>query len=177
MPAPWIAPLPIAWLAFGALTVLTLGGAVGVAVARSIVYAAFALLATLVGVVGLFAWLSADFLAVVQLLVYIGGILVVILFAIMLTGRIADSAQSNPRHDSATAAVTATALTGLLAWMVLRYPWAEQAEAAPLPGAAQLGEAFLGPYVVPFELAGVVLLAALLGAAVLARQSAGAVPP
>ncbi len=83
-------------LLFIPIAVFTIAGAAGVAFSRNIVYAAFSLLATFVGMVGLFAYLSAHFLAVVQLMVYVGGILVLILFAVMLTNKISEVRKSNP---------------------------------------------------------------------------------
>src|SRR6059058_3663595 len=75
---------------FYLLAAVTLVSAAGVALARNILYSAFALLGTLAGVAGLYLYLGADFLGVAQLLIYVGGILVLILFAILLTSRIGD---------------------------------------------------------------------------------------
>ena len=77
---------------------LTLAGAAAVALMRSILYSAIGLLAALLGVGALYVFLSADFLAVTQLLVYIGGVLVLILFAVMLTNRITDDQGLQPER-------------------------------------------------------------------------------
>ena len=82
-------------LLFYLLALLVLGCASLVAFSRNIVRSAFALLGTFMGVAGLYAYLAADLLAVIQVLVYVGGILVVILFAVMLTGQIEDIRVSN----------------------------------------------------------------------------------
>ena len=86
-------PLSVAlFYAFAAFTVLS---AAGVAFSKNILYSAFALLGTLFGVAALYVFLAADFVAGAQFLIYIGGVLVLILFAVMLTNRIADVAVSN----------------------------------------------------------------------------------
>src|ERR1022692_556019 len=80
---------------FYALAALTVGSAALVAFSRNIVYSTFALLGAFMGVVGIYILLAADFVAMVQLLVYVGGILVLTLFAVMLTQGIADVTVSN----------------------------------------------------------------------------------
>lgn len=157
-------------IVFYLLAAVTIGCALGVALSTHIVYSAFALMGALLGVAGLFVLLGADFLGVIQLLVYVGGILVLTLFAIMLTHRVADVQVSNRAVGRLSAALLAGAvLVGLVragrraAWVV--------AEPAPLaPTTAGIGQAFLGPWLLPFEVASVVLLVALVGAVVLSRK-------
>lgn len=158
-------------LAFYALAALTVASAAGVAFSRNILYASFSLLGTFLGVAGLYIFLSADFLAVTQVLIYIGGVLVLILFAVMLTSRIQDLAVSNPSLGVAPAAI-ATALTTLLLLFVSRNaPWKAPLQNPPsVSSAEQLGDLFLNRYLLPFEIASVVLLATLVGAVVIARK-------
>lgn len=155
---------------FYLLAGLTVGSAIAVAVSRHIVYAAFALMGALLGVAGLFVLLSADFLGVVQLLVYVGGILVLSLFAIMLTHRIADVEVSNRAVGRAPAAVVVgVVLVGLL--RVLAQPtWGDAELPPPVPSTYAVGTAFLGEYALPFEVASLVLLVALVGAVVVSRK-------
>ena len=87
--------MPLEALVFYLLAALTIGSALIVAGSHNLVYSAFALLGTFMGVAGLYALLAADFVAVIQVMLYIGGILVLILFAVMLTHRIADVEVSN----------------------------------------------------------------------------------
>jgi NADH-quinone oxidoreductase subunit J len=82
-------------IVFYLLALLTVLSAAGVAFSNNIVYSAFALMGTLLGAAGLFVLLAADFVAVIQVLIYVGGILVLMLFAVMLTHRIADVHVSN----------------------------------------------------------------------------------
>src|SRR3990170_5329550 len=88
---------PLGALAFFGLAALTLGSAALVAFSKNIIYSTLSLLGTFLGIAGLYITLSADFLAAVQILVYVGGTLTLILFAVMLTSRIEDMKVSNPR--------------------------------------------------------------------------------
>lgn len=149
---------------------LTIICALGVALSQNVVYSAFALMGTLLGVAGLYAFLAADFLAVVQVLVYVGGILVLTLFAIMLTHQISEVKASN-RSVGRWPAGALVVLVGLgMGLALLKAPW-QQAELLPAePTTYAIGEAFLGGYLLPFEVASLVLLTALIGAIVLSRK-------
>jgi NADH-quinone oxidoreductase subunit J len=155
---------------FYLLAAVTVGSALGVAFANNVVYSAFALMGTLLGVAAIFVLLGADFLGVVQLLVYVGGILVLTLFAVMLTHRIADVHVSN----RAVGRLPALVLVGaVLAWMLTvaaRATWVVGTPPPPAPTTYGIGDAFLTDYVLPFEVASVVLLAALIGAVVVSRK-------
>src|SRR6202158_6411924 len=96
---------------FYLVAALTVVSAAGVAFSRNIVYSAFALMGSFMGVAGLYVFLAADFVAVIQVLIYVGGILVLILFAVMLTHRIADVRVSN-RSVGRLAALVVLGLVG-----------------------------------------------------------------
>ena len=160
----------------GAVVFYTLAGLVTVsaavvALAPNILYSAFSLLGTLGGVAGLYLLLGADFVGVAQLLIYIGGILVLILFAVLLTNRIGEVRLSNLSSGMLVAAPAAVAAAGMLISVALGTPW-PRTETAVAPTTARLGDAFLKEYLLPFELASLVLLMALVGAMVLARRAA-----
>ena len=155
---------------FYLIAAVIVGSALGVALSQSIVYSAFALMGALLGAAALFVLLGADFLGVVQLLVYVGGILVLTLFAVMLTHRISDVNVSNRAVGRLPAAVLVGAA---LVWMVRvarSAAWVVRDPGAPAPTTYGIGNAFLSQYVLPFEVASVVLLAALVGAIVLSRK-------
>lgn len=149
---------------------LTLGGALGVVMTRNIVYAAFALLVSLVGVAGIFLLAFAEFLALVQLLIYGGAVVIVILFALMLT-RVQDFAHLTDNKQWPLALVVAVAIFGLLAAAVLgtRVQTGERQAI----GLDILGDSLFADWAVPFEVASLVLLVALIGAVVLVRSSGG----
>lgn len=160
----------VADLVFYLIATITVASAAGVAFSHNIVYSAFALMGTFLGVAGLYVFLAADFVAVVQVLVYVGGILVLTLFAVMLTHRIADVRISN-RSVGRWPALLILGFIGVVMGQAIRTaPWHRQEPVEALPTAARLGNAFLTDYVLPFELASVVLLAALIGAVVLSRK-------
>lgn len=153
---------------------LAAAGAVGVVVSRNIVRTAVCLLTTLLGVAGLYFSLEAEFVATVQLVVYAGGTLVLIIFGVMLTSR-PPVARFDIRPIELVAAIVIGAVfLVLLCAGILSQAWragADGAGAAP-PGdypIARFGEALLGDYLVPFELASVVLLVVMIGSAYLAK--------
>lgn len=164
-------------LAFYGLAALVLGGAAWVAFSRNMLHSAVALLGTLAGVAGLYLYIGADFLGIAQLLIYVGGVLVLVLFAVLLTTRIGDVRASN-RSLGVALALPVVGAVGLgLVLVVTRTPW-DTTEAVAAPTTERLGDAFLREYLLPFELASVILLMALVGAMVLARRAvrAGARP-
>ncbi len=168
-----MARVDFAGVAFAALALLTLGSAAIVAFARNVMHSAMALLGTLCGVAGLYLLLAADFLAAVQVLVYVGGTLVLFLFAAMLTARIDRAETSNaPLVTGRRAAKLATLLLALvLSVVAIDTTWPLEDKTVALPSTAKLGHALLGPYVLPFELASLVLLMAMVGALVIARRA------
>jgi len=158
-------------IVFYALALLVVYSAVIVAFARNIVHAAFALLLTFFGVAGLYVFLAADFLAALQVLIYVGGILVLILFAVMLTHKIKDVKLSNPATTPWVAGPIALIVLVGLIYLIVRTPWSvKSVESVASPTTVQIGEAIMGPSLLPFEAASVVLLIALIGAAYLARR-------
>ncbi len=162
---------------FYAAAALTLGGALGVVLTRNIVYAAFALLASLVGVAGLFLLAFAEFLALVQLLIYGGAIVIVILFALMLT-RIQDFERLTDNRQWPIAAVAALGVFGLLTAAVLatstRTRTGEDGEPVRQGvGFEAFGDTLFAQWAVPFEVASLILLVALIGAVILVRHTGG----
>jgi NAD(P)H-quinone oxidoreductase subunit 6 len=162
--------VPISFHVFMLFATVTVAGAAGVAFSHNIVYSAFALLAAFAGVVGLFAFMSADFLAIVQLMVYVGGILVLILFAVMLTNRITDVKRSNPSSNVGIGMLLMVGVLATLLAAVLGYDWPARPAGPYQPTSATIGDAFLGSHLLPFEVAGLMLLAALIAAVVVARK-------
>jgi len=159
---------------FIVVAAVTLGAALMVVTTRNLVHSALWLIVSLFGVAIFFALLQAGFLAVVQVVIYIGAIAILIIFAIMLTRRVA--AESGPRFNEnwTWALVIGIVLFGALGWMLIQgFPGVY---APPLEPTAdplrELGVALVSPnaYVLPFELASVLLLAALIGSIVVAWE-------
>ena len=124
------------------------------------------------GVVGIYILLAADFVAMVQILVYIGGILVLTIFAVMLTQGIADVTVSNRAVGTVPALVDDGDRRRRDALCDAANALASGRRSHIAPTTYGIGNAFLGEYVLPFELASLVLLAALIGAIVISRQEA-----
>ena len=153
---------------FYAAATLTLFASFGVVATRNIVHAALFLLAALAGVAGLFVLLYAEFLALVQLLIYGGAIIIVILFALMLTRSGEYEGETETRRRP-FAALAAALLFGLMTAVFVAD--AEQfntntREAVPF---RTLAEDLFAAWAVPFEIASLVLLVALIGAVVIGR--------
>jgi NAD(P)H-quinone oxidoreductase subunit 6 len=155
---------------FYLITVITIGSAVMVAFSRNIIYSAFSLLGTFMGVAGLYIFLGADFVAAVQLLIYVGGILVLILFAVMLTHRITDVEITNRSAGRVPAVIVVGAFAYLLIQTVHETAWVKAKEVVYAATTAKIGDLFLNSYLLPFELASLILLAAMIGAVVLSRK-------
>ncbi|HET9554578.1 MAG TPA: NADH-quinone oxidoreductase subunit J [Anaeromyxobacteraceae bacterium] len=155
---------------FYAMAALTIGGAAGVALSRNILYSAIGLLSALLGAGALYVFLAADFLAVTQLLVYIGGVLVLVLFAVMLTNRITDVNVSNASFGLFGGFLLFVAAAPVLLAVALATPWAARAPAALAHTTEAIGDGFLTTWLLPFEVASMVLLATLIGAVVIARK-------
>ncbi|WP_242340084.1 MULTISPECIES: NADH-quinone oxidoreductase subunit J [Anaeromyxobacter] len=168
LPTPGALTLPD--IVFYVLAALTVAGAAGVALSRNILYSALGLLTALLGAGGLYVFLSADFVAITQLLIYIGGVLVLVLFAVMLTSRITDVKVSNASFGPFGGVLLFVAVAPVLLAVALLTPWAAREPGPLAPTTAAIGNAFLTRWLLPFEVASMVLLATLIGAVVIARK-------
>ena len=168
-------------LAFYAFAALTLGGALAVLLTRNVLYAAFFLLLTLLGVAGLFVLASADFLAIAQIMIYVGGVLVLVIFGVMLTHKPEPTSDTNSQVPNRVLTLNRSWIVALLlaaGLFVALYSLLARADFAMLsrPVGWQstvntIGKQLMTEYVVPFEVAGILLLAALVGATYLAAPS------
>lgn len=165
-------------IVFILLSAFTLIAALAVVLDRNLFRAAVALMASFLGVAGIYVLLEAGFLAAAQLLVYIGAISILIIFAIMMTRRLMQTTESAFNSQPIWGLVAAVLSFGLLLLVLVRtwptsdFPGAPDASAEVLRGStATLGQMLVSPdqYVVPFEVASVLLLAALIGAILIAR--------
>jgi NADH-quinone oxidoreductase subunit J len=157
------------------LAAATLGSALMVVTARNMIHTVLWLMAVLFGVAVFFVLLDAGFLAVAQVVIYIGAIAILMIFAIMLTRRLAQDSGPQTNSNWYWAALLGAVIFGGLIWMFSSWPDinilapAMSAKADPL---RQLGEALVSPdaYVIPFEVASVLLLAALIGSIIVAWE-------
>lgn len=159
-------------VSLGLLSVMMLGAALGVVLMTNVVYSAFLLGGTFISAAGIYLLLNADFVATAQVLIYVGAVNVLILFAIMLVNKREDFAPM-PKSwiRKAATAVVCLGLFALLTTMVLSTPWAISTQvAAGDTSIVLIGQHFFTDYLLPFELASVLLLMALVGAVILARR-------
>jgi NADH-quinone oxidoreductase subunit J len=153
-------------IAFYVLAALTLGSALGVMASRDLFHAVLLLIVSFVGIAGFFVLLSAEFLAMAQVVIYVGAISVLLLFAVLLTPR---AGRNNSETQMlAPAALLAVALAAVFLFVIFDTDWATVSD-EPIVAAEELGNALLGPGVLPFEVASVLLTAALVGSIMLAR--------
>jgi NADH-quinone oxidoreductase subunit J len=153
-------------IAFWALALLTIGSALMVAFVRDLIHAVLFLILSFIGIAGLYITLSADFVAVVQVLIYAGAISVLMLFSILLTPR---SARDNATVSYAAPIASIAILVGLvLVYAGVETEWAK-AENSFGSTAREIGNALLDPFVLPFEVASVLLVVAMVGAIILVR--------
>lgn len=144
--------------------------AVGVAVSKSVVRMAVWLFGALAAVALLYFLLAASFLAAIQLIVYAGGTLVLLIFGVMLTNKSPWVRYNPTKVEFAAAGVVCTSLLAALTIALGRADWPTPAGIVPGVSVADIGEKLLTVYLVPFEVAGVLLMIVMVGAAHLARQ-------
>jgi NADH-quinone oxidoreductase subunit J len=157
-------------LVFGFASLVTLGAAIAVVTTRNILHSAFYLILAFVGVAAIYVMLEAPFIAVVQILVYIGAIAILIVFAIMLTRRLMSKEMEQQNTQWIPSALAALALFLVLGWTVYTANWPVVESPAPADPINLLGQELLTTYLVPFEIASVLLLAALVGAILIGRE-------
>lgn len=153
-------------IAFVLLAALCLGGGLGVVTTRNVAHAALFLLLSLGAVAGVFILLLAEFLALVQVLIYGGAIIIVLLFALMLT-RLEEFSQVTDNPQRPLAAVAALAVLGVIAAAVI----GQRIPRLPLGSESfeSLGTELFTRWAIPFEIASLVLLVALVGAIIISR--------
>ena len=165
--------LSLSVAAFYLLAGLAVVGGAGVAFSRNIVYSALSLMASFMGVAGIYVLLGADFVAGVQVLLYVGGVLVLTLFAVMLTQNIADVEVSNRSVGRWPALAIILGVFAVLYRAYGEADWQQNELSGALTSTYGVGNALLGEYVLPFEVASIVLLSILVGAVVLSRKEVG----
>ena len=156
---------------FYIFAIVTLLSAGIVVFSKNIVYSAFSLLFTFSAVAGIYVLLNADFIAITQLLIYVGGIMILMLFGVMLTTNAANVDLNTQTLKSLPATVVVAIISALLVSTMISTKWKTVESGEPIQTTvAGLGELLLTKYLLPFEIASIVLLVAIIGAAFLARR-------
>lgn len=155
---------------FYAFAALTLVSATIMVFSRNVIYSAVGLLFTFFGVAGIYVLLAADFLAVAQVLIYVGGILILLLFGVMLSQRITKVELRTGTLQLLPAALVVGGVLTILLSMVYRTPWNVVQVTDFNPTSKTIGFLLMTDFLIPFEIVSVLLLAALIGAAFIARK-------
>ena len=163
--------MPVAEIVFWLVAAFTIISASFVVLNNQLLYSAIALLFSLFGVAGLYIFLWADFIAGIQLLVYIGGINVLIIFGIMLTNKISSVRLSQTNVQQGVGAVIALWLMILISLVISKTPWLQIESFEPSETVSVIGTLLLSKYLLPFEAISLLLLGALIGAALLSREA------
>jgi len=167
--------MTIAELVFYLLAIVAIGAGIGTVTVPNVVHAALFLIVTLVCTAGFYILLSSEFLALVQILVYGGAVATIILFGLMLTRGGANLPSVPAGAQWPAALVTAGAILVALATAVLDSDWPRDAGDVTIVNINQLGQALFRDWLLPFEVASVVLLVALVGAIVISSGEEGEV--
>jgi len=155
---------------FYVLAAVILGSAILVVTLKNLVHCVLWLAVSFIAIAGLYMMLNADFLAMVQILVYAGAVCIMVVFAIMLTQR-RDMGHSNLFNTQFKAAGLVALLTALVSgFMGVRTAWTVSGASAPPKTVEAIAELLLTKYVIPFEVAALLLLVALIGAIILAKE-------
>jgi NADH-quinone oxidoreductase subunit J len=159
----------ISALAFWALAVVLVGSALAVVLSKNLFHAVLWLALALTGTAGVFLLLDAEFLAAVQLLLYAGGIVTIVVFAIVVTERLVGERLSQTSRRIGGSAVVALAVLALIVRAVMSQPLATVRPEMSETLTQDIGETVLTRFVLPFELLAVLMLAALMSAIYFAR--------
>ena len=149
---------------------ITIVSGIFVVNSKNIVHAAFSMLLTFFGVAGIYVLLGADFLAVVQIMVYVGGILILLLFGVMLTNKITNVEIRSGSIQVIPAVIGLAVFSAILLWIMTTTNWKSESFELPFTTSIEIGQVLLSQYVLIFELLGILLLIALIGAASIARR-------
>ena len=157
-------------IVFMIASLVTLIAALRVVTGKNLFHNALYLVLSFVGVAALYLLLEAEFLAAIQILIYVGAIAILIIFAIMLSRHLMAPNQTQRNSQWWVSGIVAGVLFLVLAFMLLQVDWPATAGAVPADAISLLGQSFMGAYVLPFEVASVVLLVALVGSIIIARE-------
>ena len=160
-------------LLFLFLTIMIITSAVMVVISSQLIHSAVSLLFTLFGVAGLYVFLYADFMAATQVIIYVGGILVLIIFGVMLTNKIDNPSIVSSSTNQVVGFMAASFLLLLQLAVIFKTEWPQQEfnESWNSGSTAKIGNLLLQDYLLAFEVVSILLLAALIGAAFLSRRN------
>lgn len=168
--------MPYLQIIFYLFAGITIASAVVVLWTKNVLYAAFSLIITFMGVAAMYVFAGADFIAVSQILIYVGGILVLIIFGVMLTNRLSGQAVTTDTHNKFTGYLIGLTIFGALFYSIYQVNFRAIAALSPNTSIAEdstvglMGIKLMSSYILPFEVIAILLLLTLIGAAFIARK-------
>ncbi|MBP6963151.1 MAG: NADH-quinone oxidoreductase subunit J [Armatimonadetes bacterium] len=163
-------PPIIEQVGFGVMALIVIGSALAVVTLRNIFHSLLFLALAFLGIAGIYLFLAADFIAVAQVLIYVGAIVILMMFALMLTHRVMTTDLRQTLGNWIWAAAVSAWVLIVLVRLVVLHPWGVGNMPGKAPTTATIGVELLTRYLLPFELASIVLLVAIVGAIVLAKE-------
>ena len=164
-------PMPdLGMLLFICIAVMIVASALLVVTSPNLVHSAVSLLFTLFSVAAVYVFLYADFIAATQVVIYVGGILVLIIFGVMLTNKIDDATIISPTHNRIPGIISCLVILYIQFTVIFNTNWYYGPEIIRESTVKDIGSLLLTKYLLPFEVASILLLAALIGAAMLSRK-------
>jgi len=158
---------------FYILSVMAIAGGIGVVTSQNVVHAALWLILSLLAVAGFYILLASEFLALVQILIYGGAVATIILFGLMLTRGRDLMPVTSGESQRLPALLAGVLLLGVILGGILNTEWPRYEDVVTLVDTQTIGDALFTTWLLPFEIASVVLLVALVGAIVISRQEEG----
>jgi NADH-quinone oxidoreductase subunit J len=163
--------MPYTTVIFYVLAFIIVVSAFMVVFTKNVIHSAFALFFTLFSVAGLYVLLNADFLAITQIMIYVGGILILLIFGVMLTTKITDINLKTKNINQVSSILFSSGIIGIMIFIILTTKWnVRQNPEVHAETVSKIGTAFLSDYLLPFEIASIVLLVALIGSAMYSRK-------
>ncbi len=162
--------MPYTTILFYVLALIIVVSAVMVVFNKNVVHSAFSLFFTLFAISGIFVLLKADFIALTQIMVYVGGILILLIFGVMMTTKVTNVELKTKNLNTIPSLVFSIGIVTILIFVIFSTKWNIRLGLESEETITQIGIMLLSKYLLPFEIASIVLLVALIGSAMFARR-------
>lgn len=162
--------MPYTTILFYVLALIIVVSAVMVVFNKNVVHSAFSLFFTLLAISGIYVLLKADFIALTQIMVYVGGILILLIFGVMMTTKVTNVELKTKNLNTIPSLVFSVGIVTILIFVIFSTKWNIRTGLESEETITQIGIMLLSKYLLPFEIASIVLLVALIGSAMFARR-------
>ena len=162
--------MPYTTILFYVLALIIVVSAAMVVFNKNVVHSAFSLFFTLFAISGIYVLLKADFIALTQIMVYVGGILILLIFGVMMTTKVTNVELKTKNLNTIPSLVFSIGIVTILIFVIFSTKWNIKSGLDSEETVSQIGIMLLSKYLLPFEIASIVLLVALIGSAMFARK-------